>query len=155
MVNKLRYWRYLFGGIGACLVGFLVFGGTVIKMFNDTDVLRNGIKTIGQVVDTSRFVETQRNGDRFQRYRVHFTYDANNSQFTNANTISKEAYERYKNGQSLEVYYYPNNPQESFVDMEGKIAQNRTQIIVGGAFAIGGMALLVLLGIEKERGEYD
>ena len=152
MLKEMRGIRFLFTAILMCGLGFLIFAGTVIKMFSDTNVMRNGLQTIGQVSDTSRYVETTSDGKQYQRYRIHYTFqDANGSTFSNENTVSIEAYKAYTIGQSIEVYYYPNNPSESFVDMDGKVAVNQLQIVVGAALGLGGLIMLLIMDYASKK----
>ena len=151
MLEISKISRRLLLAVGALGIGLMMFGGTIIKMFNDTDVMRNGVQTLGQVTDTSRYLETS-NDKQFQRYRLHYTFqDANGSPFSSEDTVSKDAYEGYVIGQSIEVYYYPNMPSSSFVDLDGKIAQNRLQIIVGAILTLLGLSSLLAWGYSGNK----
>ena len=155
MEREMTHWRLFFGSIAFCLIGFLLFGGNIIKMFEDTDVMRNGIQTFGQVVDTSRYVERFDDGDSYQRYRVHFTFQATDGAiYSGEDTISKETYESYSIGQTIDVYYYNDNPSVSYTDLQGKIQSNQFWILLGGILGLSGVIIFTWLSYRNRDGEF-
>ena len=132
------------------IIGLFFFGVGVIQMLQDTDVARNGISTVGYVTETSTYRNYQ--GD-YDHYRVHFTFqDQSGTTYSGEDTISEQAYESYVIGQPIDVFYYPNNPNDSLVDIDDKIATNRFQLLASGITAI--VALIVFVWIEYEAKHY-
>lgn len=128
------------------IMGLAFFGASVVQMLQDTDIARNGIRTIGYVTDLSTYRDSR--GD-YDQYRVHFTFqDQNGTPYAGEDTISEQAYESYGIGQSIDVFYYPNDPNASLVDIDDKIATNRFGLLASGIMAV--VALIVFVWIEYE-----
>lgn len=157
MYQITRQLRSILLSVGILGIGLMLLIGTGIKLYNETAVQRSGTQTSGEVIAKEPYIETSNDGKRFQRYKLVFRFtDANGGEFENWNDVEKATYDAVSVGQAIDVYYFPDDPNQSFVDMEGKISRNALQLGVGGVMTVLGLfGVLTLKNLSHFRKQDD
>lgn len=150
MLSEMRKTRLVFTILAIAVVGVLIFVGTLIKLFNDTALLRGGVQTVGQIVDKAPFIYTANDGKRYQRYGLTYNFiDENGQSFENWNEVEKSTYDQYQVEQAIDLHYFQHDPSVSAVGIDEKVESLRTQLIIGGALSLLGLIGILLLDYES------